>query len=221
MAIPVVCPGCKSTFTVSDKFAGRTGPCPKCKKPITIPAAPVQVTIHAPDEAAASVPGRITTTPIEFVEQPVPKTAFIAAAVGAVVLMLLALLSRVVWGGPGLAPTWLLAIVGCLVAPPCAWLGYEIVRDRNLEAYRGRTLLVRSLICGAVYAALWAVKGLLPADLTAEMWAWIYLGPPFFFAGALAALAAFDLDWGTGVGHYSLYVMFTALLRWLAGFMPV
>jgi len=37
----------------------------------------------------------------------------------------------------------------------------------------------------------------------------------------LAALAAFDRDWGTAVAHFSLYVMFTALLRWLAGFMPL
>jgi hypothetical protein len=65
------------------------------------------------------------------------------------------------------------------------------------------------------------VKGLLPAEMTAEMWAWVYLGPPFFLVAALAALATFDLDWGAGVGHYSLYLMFTALLRWLAGFMPV
>ena len=38
MAIAVLCPGCKSQFTVSDQYAGRTGPCPKCKKSITIPA---------------------------------------------------------------------------------------------------------------------------------------------------------------------------------------
>jgi hypothetical protein len=107
------------------------------------------------------------------------------------------------------------------VAIPCAWIGYEIVRDRDLEAYRGRSLLIRTAICGAVYAALWIVKGFLPPELTNDMWPWVYLAPPFLVAGSLAALATLDLDWGTGVAHYSLYVMFTALLRWLAGFMPV
>ena len=33
MAIAVICPGCKASFRVSDKFAGQTGPCPKCKAP--------------------------------------------------------------------------------------------------------------------------------------------------------------------------------------------
>jgi hypothetical protein len=81
--------------------------------------------------------------------------------------------------------------------------------------------LVRAVICGVVYALLWGVKGFLPPDMTTDMWQWVFLAPPFLVAGALAALATLDLDWGTGVAHYSLYVMFTALLRWLAGFMPV
>ena len=221
MAIKVICPGCRATFTVSDKFAGRTGPCPKCKKPITVPSDAVkEVTIHAPEEEAVRS-GRGPTAPIVFVEQPTSRAALIAVGVGAVAAMLLAFLSRSAWGGPGQAPLWLLAATACIVGPPFAWLGYEIVRDRDLESYRGRTLLFRSAICGTVYAALWMVKGFLPPDLTSEMWPWVYLGPPFFMAGGLAALAAFDLDWGTSVAHYSLYVMFTALLRWLAGFSPL
>ena len=36
MAIKVLCPGCRTLFTVSDKFAGRTGPCPKCKAPFLV-----------------------------------------------------------------------------------------------------------------------------------------------------------------------------------------
>jgi hypothetical protein len=134
--------------------------------------------------------------------------------------MLLACVARLAWG-PGQAPVWLLAATAGIVAMPCAWLGYEIVRDRNLEPYHGRSLLFRTAICGAVYALLWAVKGFLPPELTNDMWPWVYLAPPFLVAGAVAALATLDLDWGTGVAHYSLYVMFTALLRWLAGFMPV
>ena len=209
MAIQVICPGCRSTFTVSDKFAGRTGPCPKCKKPITVPSNAVkEVKIHGPEDEPAR-PGRASATPIVFVEHHVPKAAFMAVAV-----------ARLLWG-PGQAPVWLLAATACIVAMPCAWVGYQLVRDRDLEPYFGRPLLLRTAICGAVYAALWLVKGFLPPELTNEMWPWVYLGPPFLFAGALAALATLDLDWGTGAAHFSLYVMFTALLRWLAGFMPI
>jgi hypothetical protein len=220
MAIQVICPGCRATFTVSDKFAGRTGPCPKCKKPITVPSDAVkEVKIHGPEDEAP-VPGRAPMAPIVFVEQPIPKIAYVAVVAGGVAAMLLALVARFAWGA-GQAPLWLLAATAAIIAMPCAWIGYEIVRDRDLEAYRGRSLLIRTAICGAVYAALWAVKGFLPPELTNDMWPWVYLAPPFLVAGALAALATLDLDWGTGVAHYSLYVMFTALLRWLAGFMPV
>ncbi len=37
MPIQVTCPGCLKRFTVADKHAGKQGPCPACKKPITIP----------------------------------------------------------------------------------------------------------------------------------------------------------------------------------------
>src|SRR4051812_24500902 len=53
MPIPVLCPSCKARFSVSEKFAGKQGPCPKCKAPITIPKLEDQVQVHAPEEFAA------------------------------------------------------------------------------------------------------------------------------------------------------------------------
>ena len=57
MAILVVCPGCKKSFNVDDKFAGKTGPCPNCKTKITIPEKKAEVKIHAPDEFAGGGKG--------------------------------------------------------------------------------------------------------------------------------------------------------------------
>ncbi len=55
MPIPVVCPGCKVRFNVSEKFAGKKGPCPKCKVIITIPAAAQpEIKIHEPQEYASA-----------------------------------------------------------------------------------------------------------------------------------------------------------------------
>lgn len=219
MPIQVVCKGCRSTFTVSDKFAGRTGPCPKCKQPITIPQPIKDIKIHGPEEEA-KVPGRGPVAPIVFVEYSLPLKAYIAAGIGVVAMLALAALAgRLI--GPGKVPVWLAGLVGAAVAWPSVWVGYDIVRDRDLEPYRGRPLLVRTLACAAVYAMLWGIKALLPAEVTDEMWSWVFLGPFFAFAGGLAAFAALDLDPGTAVAHFSLYVIFTALLRWLAGFMPL
>ncbi len=220
MPIPVVCPGCNSRFTVSDQFAGRTGPCPKCKKPIAIPAAVVKsVTIHEPEApTTSSTGGRAPMAPIRRIEKPIPVLAFVATAAGALTAMLLAFLLRFQGGPP---PWWTLALAGFVVAIPCVLLGYTAVRERELEPYRGRSLLLRSLVCAAVYAGLWCVKGMLPPEATAEMWQWLYLGPLFFVPGTIAALATLELDWGPAFAHYSLYVMFTVLLRWLAGLPPV
>lgn len=223
MPIPVICPGCKSRFAVSDQFAGRTGPCPKCKQPIKIPEVAVKaVTIHEPEApvAASGGSGRAPTAPIKRTDKPIPATRFMAVAAAALVTMAAAWLAGRMAGSGG-PPAPMLLAAAFLVALPCVMLGYAAVRDRELEPYRGTALLMRSLVCAAVYAGLWGVKGLLPPEATAEMWQWIYLGPMFVVSGSIAALATLDLDWGSAVAHYSLYAMFAALLRWLAGLAPL
>lgn len=226
MPIPVLCPACKSRFTVSDQFAGRTGPCPKCKQPIKIPEpAAKAVTIHEPDApvATSAGTGRAPTAPIRRVEKAIPAWKFAALGIGTVLTMLTAWAAGRVLGAEALKSdlAWLLAAAGLLIAVPCVLLGYAAVRNRELEPYSGTPLLVRSLACAAVYAALWIAKGQLPAEQTAEMWQWLYLGPLFVSAGALAALVSLELDWGPAVAHFSLYALFTALLRWLAGLLPL
>lgn len=222
MPISVVCPGCKVRFTVSDQFAGRTGPCPKCKKPITIPKpAAESVVIHEPERptATSAGTGRAPTAPIKRREKPVRWTAFAFAGAGAMAFLGAAFALRLLFAGS--IPEWLLLAGAFAAAVPSVWLGYAAVRNRELEPYRGRPLLVRVLICSAVYAGLWAVRGLVPAGQTAEMWQWFLIGPLFVTAGALAALATLDLDWGTAAVHFSFYVLFTSLLRWLAGLQPL
>lgn len=223
MPIQVVCPGCKGRFTVSDQFAGRTGPCPKCKQSITIPApAAKAVTIHEPEAPAASSQGsgRAPLAPITSTERPVSTLQFVVVAVGAVACLIFTLLARVAWQ-PGQAPQWALAAAAVLLAFPCAAIGYRITRNRELEPYRGRSLAIRVTICALVYAALWGVRALVPAEMTTEMWQWLYVAPIFFGIGGLASHAAFDLALGEAVAHFSLYVLVTATLRWLAGFPPI
>ncbi len=223
MPIAVICPSCNSNFTVSDKFAGLTGPCPKCKKPITIPKnAPQSVVIHEPDAptTTSAGTGRAPTAPIRRVEKPIPVTTFAAIGAGAVALLAAAWFIGVTVPKDSI-PQWLLLLGGFLVAIPCVMLGYAAVRNRELEPFSGTPFLLRSLACAAVYAGLWGIRGMLPEEATQEMWQWVYLGPMFLISGGIAALVSFELEWGTAIAHFSLYAMFTALLRWLMGFLPL
>lgn len=221
MAINVVCPNCRSRFAVSEKFAGKTGPCPKCKQPITIPTpAAKDVVVHEPEPVQPTAPGAVPVTiPFRRVEKPVGTLTWVVLAAGAVATMVAAWAVGRAWAEP--PRDWILAAGGFLVAIPCVRLGYAAIRNHELEPYRGRSLVIRVLICAVVYGSLWLAKGVLPADSTAEMWQWLYLAPMFAFPGALAAYAAFDLDWGPATAHFSLYVLVTAFLRWLAGAPPL
>lgn len=224
MPIPVVCPGCKARFTVSDQFAGRTGPCPKCKQSIKIPTPAAQsVVIHEPERptATSAGTGRAPTAPIKRRDKPLTWTALAWSAAGAAAFMGGAFSLRLAFGGPSEIPAWLLLGGAFAAAIPSVWLGYAAVRNPELEPYRGRPLAIRVLICSLVYAGLWAVRGMIPAEQTAEMWQWFMIAPLFGAAGALAALATLDLDWGTGGIHFSFYVLFTSLLRVLAGLQPL
>jgi hypothetical protein len=222
MPIPVLCGGCGSRFTVSDKFAGQTGPCPKCKKPIKVPVPAVKsVTIHEAEPAIPTAPGqRPLTVPFKRVEKPISGVVWALIGVGAILTLFAAwALGRTTQ--PQGPPAWALLAGAFAVAVPCVVLGYAAVRERELEPYRGRSLLLRVLICSLVYTLLWGVKGMLPPDATTEMWQWVFLGPLFFLPGALAALATLDLDWGPAIAHFSFYVIVTALLRWLVGLPPL
>jgi len=223
MAISVVCTKCRARFNVSDKFAGQTGPCPKCKNPITIPQA-TEVTIHEPDRpTTTSKSGRMPTAPIVFEEKPVSPVLITLIVAGLLALLLAAFAAGRIFpatdGNPGV-PNWLLVATAVVIALPATRIGYAVVRDKELEPYAGRPLALRVLACSLVYAGLWWVRGALsPGEL--EIWQWTFIAPFFLFAGGLAAVASFDLDWGVGVTHYSLYVVITALMRFLAGYPPV
>lgn len=234
MPISVVCPGCKARFTVSDQFAGRTGPCPKCKQPLKVPTpAAKAVVIHEPEAPVASSTGtgRAPTAPLKRRNKAVPVRAFVLTAVGAIACMGIAALLPVIYPPPtGEAaaqtaiPGWLLLLGAFAAALPTVLLGYAAVRNRELEPYTGRPLITRALACAAVYAALWAVRGSIPiwtAWQLTDMYEWFIIGPLFVAAGTLAALATLDLEPGNAAVHFSFSILFTSLLRWLAGLSPL
>ncbi len=221
MSILVVCPGCKASFRVSDKFAGKEGPCPKCKSKIKIPEQDEVVKIHVPEEHAdggKDSKGRPATKPISREETRVKPTMMVAIGGAILAVLVVALMMRFTNSASPL-----LAVIGlAIISPPIVIGCYSILRDAELEPHRGTALLVRCGICALVYAAAWGVFAfLLPEGITDEMWSWLFVAPPFLLIGGLTALACLDFDFGTGVIHYSFYVLLTMLVGYLAGLPPV
>jgi hypothetical protein len=159
------------------------------------------------------------TAPIVFEEKPVSPVMITLVVGGLLMLFLAAFAAGRLFRTPdGVVsiPTWLLAVTAGAVALPTTSVGYAMFRDKELEAYSGRSLYLRLLICSLVYAGLWWVRSFLGAEL--ELWQWTFVIPFFLFTGGLAAVTSLDLEWESGVGHYALYVFQTAFMRYLAGF---
>jgi uncharacterized protein YbaR (Trm112 family) len=220
MAIVVTCPSCRTRFQVSEKFAGQTGPCPKCKKPLRVPTKEEEVKIHAPEEFASggrSVTGALVTKPVTHHDLKMEPVA-VAAIIGSILMVLV-----LTWGVGRTKLFEKSLVVGAigllLVSPPLVVAGYAILRNDELEPYRGVPLYIRAGICALAYMALWGVyiHVVAPRVVTGEIWNWVYVPVPFVIIGALTALATLDLDFGSGVFHYSFYLLVTILLRWVGG----
>src|SRR3569623_175011 len=155
MAIDVTCPACKTWFQVSEKFAGKSGPCPKCKQTIKVPDKTQQVVIHAPDETATkTATGQPIFKPIARTEVRL-QTWQIAAIVGSVLLVLVIAFVLRLQHPPLRTLNVLLPIGAVALAPLLAFAGYTFLRDDELEPFRGHEVILRSLACGLAWAALW------------------------------------------------------------------
>jgi hypothetical protein len=223
MAILVVCPGCKKRFDVHDRFAGKKGPCPKCKTIIQVPAKGEEVVVHVPQEfGPKNASGRATLKPIARTETKISPLLTAAVIVASLATLLVAWWLRSPKGD--VSALWL--TLGALVlAPPLAWAGYAFLRDDELEPYRGREVWLRVGICGLVYAALWGlvaiVSGYAFRGAPFEVTHMAFLIPAMVAIGAFAAWGSFELDFGVGALHYALYLGVTVLLRLIMGLPPI
>jgi cation transport ATPase len=209
-------------FQVSEKFAGKTGPCPKCKGTIKIPDKSEQVVIHAPEPSGPKdTQGRPVLKPIVFQETKVTRKGIILSVVAVVAVIAAALTVRMTM--PTVSP--LVAALGAiLAAPPLVWAGYAFVRDPELEGFNGKELQVRVLICSVAFAFLWVLYWKLPAyvldeksitevsAVAAAVSLFLLLG-----LGGLLSVAAMELEYPSGVIHCALYLVVTVLLALIAG----
>ncbi len=218
MSINVVCPGCKKRFTVSDKYAGQKGPCPKCKTVISIPSKDDEVVVHAPRHSGPTdAEGRRLSDPILREESKFSTKMTVAIVVGVIAVFAVAAVVGRTNEGP--VPLSLQALAAIALAPLLVLAGYSFLRDDELEPFRGRELLLRVLACAAAYAFLWGayawVQAVLEIDITAYQL--IFVAPPVLLIGAFASFASLDLDFTSGLIHYGMYLIVTVLLRCAAG----
>ncbi len=222
MAIQVTCPGCLKRFSVSDKFAGKTGPCPSCSKQIKIPDKSDEVVIHAPeDKGPKDSKGRSVLKPIRRSEVKLSTPIIVAAIAVPLILIVVAVgigINKIELATP------VLAVTSCLLAFPLALAGYWFLRDDELEGFQGRELLVRCLICALVFPITWALYAFIPAYLyeytsmaensAIDMAMFIGL---MLVVGSIAAVLLFELEVLNGVLHYGLFFVVTFVLAWIAG----
>ena len=221
MSIRVTCPGCHTRFNVSEKFAGREGPCPKCKKVITIPKGSEDVKVHAPENfGPKGASGEAVLKPIFRTEtklSPVQLVLIFAFIFGIVAIALLLRLgvadkdnfSSIILGG-----------LSILVAAPCAFAGYTFLRDSELGSMSGQDLWLRIGICACVYGVSWSafsVANLAMIDdygTTTRIFALVAM----FGVGAAAANLLLGLDFTLGILHFGLFFGCCLLLRAIVGF---
>jgi len=225
MPIPVICPSCHTRFKVGDQHAGKTGPCPKCKKPIQIPELGDEVVIHTPElEAGAKdAKGRSVLKPLKRKETKF-STVVAVATVGIVLLSV-----AIAWMlGRNVSEDnrfWVLAGGAVALGPLLAYAGYTFLRDDELGVFDTTNAVIRSIACGLVYALLWYVYIFLGTQVFGddafaeglEMVQIVGLGVVSMGIGAFAAFVSFDFDPMTGFFHYMLYLLVTIGLRFVMG----
>ena len=86
---------------------------------------------------------------------------------------------------------------------------------------KGQPLLIRSLIAGLIYAALWGLFAYLHFKFfgtdAVEIVNLFFLAGPILLIGASTAYFTFDFDFMTSFFHYGLYLLVTILLRLAMG----
>ncbi len=223
MSIPITCPGCHTRFSVSKKFAGKEGPCPKCKAKIKIPELEEELVIHAPDVGPKDSKGRAVLKPITKKQETVSKSSIGIAIAAAIIVPAMAFaVGRMFDLADDVFSRRLLLSFGAVaIAPPIVLLGYSFLRDAELEPYAGAALWIRVLICSFVYALLWGVYFLVCYQLLhgdrPQLHHLVFIVPLLLVPGALGSLATLDLDPTMATIHFAVYLGVCVVLRLTMG----
>ena len=220
MPIRVTCTKCYTRFNVSEKFAGKEGPCPKCKTKIRVPEKSEEVVIEAPKtDGPVDSTGRAVLDPVKRKEtnlSSVQWTLIIGSIVG---FLAIALILRFSIGNVAQFPLWLMAISAIVVAPPLVFVGYTFLREQELEPYRGKELRSRVGICAIIYPITWLAMPLacFAFNDNYETGSYIAAGIAMIGIGGFTGMFCFLFDFLMGAVHYGLYLGVCFVGRFLSG----
>ena len=221
MAIIVTCPGCHKSFSVSDKFAGKKGPCPKCKTIIKIPTLDQQVVVHGGEafsDGGRNAAGELVLKPIKRLQprfslkQALKIAAFVLAAFA------------IAWFFGGIFSKMLLArvVALCVITPPLVYLPYFFLRDSEAVAYiEVRELRTRTILCSISYLAMWLGFAILSYYVVgafgSNFVSWMLAAAPFIVVGVTMGAVCYDLEIDDGILHFAFYLIVTFGLAMTAG----
>ena len=152
-SIRVTCPGCHTRFNVSEKFAGKEGPCPKCKKTITIPAKEEKVVIHEQDKGPKDSSGKKLSKPIARAETNL-SSVHLVLIIGCILLFFVVALMMRFMGLDKGSQNILLYVGALIVAIPAAYAAYTFLRNQDAGSFLGKELWARVGVCGLLYLSL-------------------------------------------------------------------
>ncbi|MGY8749553.1 MAG: hypothetical protein ACKVHR_16025 [Pirellulales bacterium] len=220
MSIRVTCTKCHTRFNVSEKFAGKEGPCPKCKTKIRVPDKSEDVVIEAPASAGPTdSTGRAVLEPVKRTETSLSIVQWTLIIGSIVCFLVVALILRFSIEDVGQFPLWLMVVSAVVIAPPLIFVAYTFLREQELDPYRGKELQARVGICAVVYPITWLA---MPVACFAfndnyETGSYIAAGIAMIFIGGFTGMFCFDFDFLMGSVHYGLYLGACLFGRFLSG----
>lgn len=205
-------------FDVSEKFAGKEGPCPKCKKVITIPTLEESVVVHEREHSGPKdSTGESVLKPISRKETKL-SGLHITLIVASIALFLgAAIMARFMYPDGATFPLWLLAVGAALIAMPIAFAGYTFLRNPDAAPFRGQDLWSRLAISGAVYAALWMLMPLMSYAFPGNQMGAIIALIGMIAAGGAIGMLVMEFDFMFGVLHYGMYLGICMIGRLIVG----
>jgi predicted Zn finger-like uncharacterized protein len=218
MPIRVTCPSCHTRFNVSDKFAGKEGPCPKCKKTIRVPDASEEVKVHEREVGPKDSKGRAILKPIARQETKVSSVQLTIIIAGIVMFFVLSLVMRLMIV-PEDFPQWLLMLSAVVIAPATAFAAYTFLRNQELGTIPRDELIKRIAACSIIYALLWFAMPLAKYAFNDryEMGSWMVALVAMLALGGATGMFSMDFDYLFGLIHYGLYLVICLLGRVIAG----